>query len=104
MFVKVTSHMWAVVLIGCLSLGVRQLQSFALLRTVRAFRVFRLFRRFKTLRLLMLALYQSVGPVVSCLVVFALVISIYSVMGLNLYQTMHPELFRDLGTATFTVI
>ena len=53
----------AVVLVACLSLGLAQLQSFALLRTVRAFRVFRLFRRFKTLNLLMLSFYQSIGPV-----------------------------------------
>ena len=91
------------VLVACLSLGLPQLQSFSTLRTVRAFRVFRLFRRFKTLNLLMLAFYQSIGPVSSCLLVLALVVCIYAVMGVDLYQQVAPDQFGSLTTAAFTV-
>jgi len=57
-----------------------------LLRIIRAFRVFRLFKRVKSLNRIMVSLTRAVPGVANAFLILVLVMSIYSILGVDLFR------------------
>ena len=75
----------------------------SLLRLARILRVLRIFNRLRSLRAIFNALIASILPVGNAFSVMALVTSVYSIVGCQLYGSADPTLFGDFTTALFTV-
>lgn len=78
-----------VVTIGMMSMvGLTTDGPLTLLRNLRAFRVFRLFKRIKSLNKILQALARAVPGVVNAFAVLLLVMSVYAILGVELFGTL----------------
>jgi hypothetical protein len=91
-----------VVSISILGISLESMPGLSVLRLLRAFRVLRLFGRLGAHRRLLYALTASLLPVVNAMVVVALVISVYGILGVDFFGDKHPR-FATFAEATFTM-
>lgn len=99
-----------VVLVSLVSLFSNGLPGVNVLRLLRAFRVFRLFKRIPSLRQIIVALNQSLPPMLNAFILVCLITAIYSIMGVTFFAgalidiTGEPiDAFSDFFTAMFTM-
>jgi hypothetical protein len=74
------------------------------LRLLRVFRILRLFNKFPAMRKVILALTASLKPVLNSFIILIVVISIYAIIGVNLWGTYYPERFRSFFLGWFTML
>jgi voltage-gated sodium channel len=74
-----------------------------LIRTMRIFRVFRIFRRIESLRKIMSALAMSVPNVRNALAILCLVTAIYTIIFVQFYKDIEPDLFGSFFPAFFAL-
>jgi hypothetical protein len=68
-----------------------------LLRNLRAFRVFRLFKRIKSLNKILQALARAVPGVVNAFAVLLLVMSVYAILGVEIFGTVRATRYPSLA-------
>jgi len=108
LFLEFFSDAWnwfdtLVVAISLLSVFSAGIPGVSVLRLLRAFRVFRLFKRIPSLRQILIAINQSVPPMLNAFALVCLVTSIYAIMAVTFFRTHWPELFGDFFTTMFTM-
>ncbi|MBR2834855.1 MAG: ion transporter [Coriobacteriales bacterium] len=74
-----------------------------ILRIFRAFRVFRLISAFKQLRVIVVGIAKSIPGVLWTALLLFVVIYIYAIIGVTLFDELYPERFGDLGSALFSL-
>ena len=89
--------------VSILDLTYPSIPGISLLRLARILRVLRIFNRLRSLRAIINALTASMLPVGNAFCVMALVTSVYSIVGSQLYGDADPSTFGDFSTALFTV-
>jgi hypothetical protein len=75
-----------------------------ILRTFRVFRVLGLLKKFTQMHKVMVAVLASVQPVFSALLILVMVISLYSLIGVQLFKEDYPEHFGSLTLAWCTIL
>jgi hypothetical protein len=75
-----------------------------ILRTFRVFRVLGLLKKFTHMHKVMVAVLASVQPVFSALLILVMVISLYSLIGVQLFKEDYPEHFGSLTLAWCTIL
>jgi hypothetical protein len=75
-----------------------------ILRTLRVFRVLGLFKRYNEMHKVMAAVLASVQPVLAALLILVMVISLYSLIGVQLFKEDYPEHFGSLTLAWCTIL
>ncbi len=70
---------------------------------MRTFRVLRLFNKMRSLRTLISALGASLVPVLNAFIIMVLIIVIYAILGVELFQDRNPEIFGSFAIAAYTV-
>ena len=86
-----------------LDLAYPSIPGISLLRLARILRVLRIFNRLRSLRAIINALTASILPVGNAFSVMALVTSVYSIVGSQLFGAADPSLFGDFTTSLYTV-
>jgi len=87
---------FVIVVISLLAIVLEDLPGISVLRLFRAFRVFRLFKRIKSLRLIIVGVLASLPGVCHAFVVLTLIMSIWSIMGVNFFGD-DPDYDRYYG-------
>ena len=77
---------------------------FSLLRMIRVFRVLRMVPRFRSMRRIVNSITSSVLPMLSALAVLYLVMSIYSLIAVDIFGTKEPELYGTYTSSLFTML
>jgi len=80
------------------------LPAIGVLRLFRAFRAFRLFRRVENLRKIIEGIIRSMPSVANAFVILVLVMSIWSIMGVQLFGEYHSYYFGNFALAMFTLL
>merc|ERR1719171_780238 len=78
------------------------LPGITVLRLFRAFRVFRLFKRVPSLRKIVLGIMKALPGVASAFVLLALVMGIWSILGVGLFRDNFPDHYGDFFKAMLT--
>jgi len=97
---------FVIVLISNLSLSLEALPGFGILRVFRAFRVFRLFKRIDSLRSIVEGVIRSLPGVLHAFGILALIMSIWAIMGVELFgeniyfSSFFPALFTMFQIVT----
>ena len=73
------------------------------IRLLRAFRVLRLFKRLNEIRKIISALGQSIFPVANAFVILFLIMSVYAIMGVQLFQSQQKDAFGSFGLSLYTM-
>merc|ERR1740130_763036 len=92
-----------IVLISVLSLIFKGLPAFNVLRLFRAFRVFRLFKRIKSLRCIIEGVFAAMPGVTNAFMVLAILMGIWSIMGVEFFGEVAEEEFGNFACAMFTM-
>lgn len=87
---------FVIVVISLLAMVLEDVPGISVLRLFRAFRVFRLFKRIKSLRLIIVGVLASLPGVCHAFVVLTLIMSIWSIMGVNFFGD-DPDYDRYYG-------
>ena len=74
------------------------------LRLLRIFRIFRIFNKLDNMRRIMLAILGAMGPVLNAFLLFAVVISIYAVVGVNLFAKHGHHAFSSFSLSFYTLL
>ena len=74
------------------------------LRLLRVFRVLRLFNKFPDMQRVITALTASLKPVLTAFIILIVVISIYAIIGVNLYSKYYPERYSSFVLGWFTML
>mmetsp|Transcript_77814 Transcript_77814/g.172388 ORF Transcript_77814/g.172388 Transcript_77814/m.172388 type:complete len:751 (+) Transcript_77814:101-2353(+) len=74
------------------------------LRLLRAFRVFRLFRRIESLRIIMMGVLKSLPGVFHAFTLLALIMGIWSIIGVHEFGDKFERLFGNFGRAMLTML
>ncbi len=85
------------------SLMLSDLPGISVLRLMRTFRVLRLFNKLRSLRTLINALAASLVPVFNAFIIMVLILVIYAILGVELFQNRNPEAFGTFAIASYTV-
>lgn len=72
-------------------------------RLLRAFRVLRLFKRLNEIRKIISALGQSIFPVANAFVILFLIMSVYAIMGVQLFQEQQKDAFGSFVKSLYTM-
>lgn len=94
---------FAVVLSSIISVGTEG-ANVKSIRMVRILRALRVVSQFKSLRKIVRALTQAAQPVLSAMFVAVIVISVFSILGVNFYAERAPERFGDFGRSSWTLV
>ena len=86
------------------SLLLSNLPGISILRLMRTFRVLRLFNKLRSLRTLINALASSLVPVANAFVIMVLVLVIFAILGVELFQSHNPDTFGSFDIAMYTVL
>lgn len=77
--------------------------SFSVFRALRIIRTLRLLRSIPKLRLIIESLVKSLPSIGWIAVLLGIVFYVFGVIGVNLFGTLYPEYFGDMGKAIFTL-
>ncbi len=86
------------------SLVLSDLPGISVLRLMRTLRVLRLFNKLRSLRTLINALAASLFPVLNAFVIVMLILVMYAILGVELFQVHSPESFGTFAVASYTVL
>ena len=75
-----------------------------ILRLIRIFRIFRIFNKLDNMRRIMYAILAAFGPMLNAFLLFVVVISIYSVMAVNLFRKYSHEHFQSFSMSFYTLL
>ena len=75
-----------------------------IIRTFRVFRVLGLFNRFKQMQKVLAAVMASLQAVFSALLLLVVVISLYSLIGVQLFKEDNPQHYSSFTRALFTIL
>ena len=95
-----------VVSVSVIALFIKNMGSATALRTLRLFRalrVLRLFRRLKECRKIIESLSQSLVPVANAFVIILLIMSVYAILGVQLFREDADGAFGSFSKAMFTM-
>jgi voltage-gated sodium channel len=74
-----------------------------LIRTLRIFKIIRLFSRLKSLQTIVIAITSTIIPLFNTFLIYGVVLSIYSVLGTQLFGRLYPEKFGLFSSACLTM-
>ncbi len=86
------------------SLVLSDLPGISVLRLMRTLRILRLFNKLRSLRTLINALAASLVPVLNAFVIVMLILVMYAILGVELFQDHSPESFGTFAVASYTVL
>lgn len=92
-----------VVSISIVSLVFPGIPGVSVLRLFRALRVFRLFKRIKSLKMIIEGVLAALPGVSNAMVVFAILMGIWSIMGVEFFGDIKEEEFGNFPRAMFTM-
>ncbi len=74
-----------------------------MIRTLRIFKIIRLFSRLKSLQTIVMAITATIMPLFNTFLIYGVVLSIYSVLGVQLFGSLYPERFGLFSSAVLTM-
>jgi hypothetical protein len=86
------------------SLGSDDYGKLNIFRTMRVFRILRLFNKFKSMQQIMIAVLASLKPVATAVLILVMVISIYAIIGEQIFKEDDPQHFSTFSQAWFTLL
>lgn len=93
-----------IVLISLFTLGLGSgIPGITTLRLFRAFRVIRLFKRIPSLKKIVEGVIQAIPGVSNALIVLIMIMSIWSILGVEFYATASPENFGTFSKGMFSM-
>ena len=92
-----------VVSISLLALVYPALANISVFRLMRAFRVIRIFGRLKSVRSIINALTASIVPVCNAFFIVAIVIALFSIVGVTFFEDDAPEEFGNLSRSIISM-
>lgn len=84
-------------------MSAQDLPGVSVLRLFRAFRVFRLFKRVESLRKIIESVVASMRGVGNAFAVLAILMGIWSIIGVEFFGAARPQLFGTFAAAMFTM-
>ena len=93
---------FVIVSIAWLAIFLEQLPGVSVLRLFRAFRVFRLFRRVESLRSIIEGVFKSLPAVGNAFAVLAILMGIWSIIGVEFFAPFAPQHFGTFARAMLT--
>jgi hypothetical protein len=75
-----------------------------ILRLIRIFRIFRIFNKLDSMHRIMHAILAAFGPMLNAFLLFVVVISIYSVIAVNLFRKYSHEHFQSFSLSFYTLL
>jgi voltage-gated sodium channel len=75
----------------------------SMIRTLRIFKIIRLFSRLKSLQQVVMAITSTILPLCNTFLIYGVVLSVYSVVGTQLFGPVYPERFGVFSQAVLTM-
>lgn len=75
----------------------------SMIRTLRIFKIIRLFSRLKSLQQIVMAISSTILPLCNTFLIYGVVLSVYSVVGTQLFGGIYPERFGVFSQAVLTM-
>jgi len=74
------------------------------IRLVRIFRVVRILNKLKAMQRIVSAMACALVPVFNVFILLWMILSIYAIIGTNVFHQAHPDLFCKFSTSAFTML
>jgi len=74
-----------------------------ILRLLRIFRIVRVLNKLEAMQRIVTSMACALESVVNVFLIFWIILSIYAIIGTNVYSESHPDLFRKFSTSSFTM-